>query len=331
MQLNLPRRRSSGFTLVELLVVIAIIGILVALLLPAVQAAREAARRMSCTNKLKQIGIAMHNHHDTYGYFPTGGDLPWPVITNYVDSNGTPFGSQKQGLGWCFQILPYMEQQAVHDLRSQPALESVVIEGYLCPSRRVHAKQADRALNDYAAATPAPDDIIEGFTQPDQEPHEDVFWKPRSGGTWTVSYNKEFNGIIVRSSYDYKKPNGPLTGNTPPVKIAHITDGTTNTLMVAEKRLDPHKYNTGDWHDDRGWTDGWDPDIMRCTGFPLDKDGPASGSRGYWFGSAHSGVMFGVFGDGSVHSINYNVDRVLFNRIGDRRDSENLPMNEVIN
>ena len=330
MQRNAPVRRSRGFTLVELLVVIAIIGILVALLLPAVQAAREAARRMSCNNKLKQIGVAMHNHHDTYLYFPTGGDVPWPVITHYLDGNDTPFESERQGLGWCFQILPYMEQQAVHDLRSQPAIEKVVIDGYLCPSRRVQAKQADRALNDYAAATPAPENIVRGLTG-NQEPHPDVFWQPQSSATWTVSFNKEYNGIIVRSSFNYHSPTSSLTGNTPPVKFAHITDGTTNTLMIAEKRLNPHNYTIGDWHDDRGWTDGWDPDIMRSTGFPLDKDGDASGNRGYWFGSAHSGVMYGLFGDGSVHSINYNIDRVLFNRLGDRRDGETLPLNEVIN
>src|SRR5512144_504946 len=93
-------RSRAAFTLVELLVVIAIIGVLVALLLPAVQQAREAARRMSCTNNLKQIGVALHNHHDVKLTFPPGG--------MQTGANGTPCYST-----WTIEILPFMEQQAI--------------------------------------------------------------------------------------------------------------------------------------------------------------------------------------------------------------------------
>src|SRR5205809_1964375 len=95
-----PRRPCFAFTLVELLVVIAIIGVLVALLLPAVQQAREAARRMTCVNNLKQIGIALHNHHDVKAYFPVGG-----MQTGH---NGTPCYTT-----WTIEILPFIEQQAL--------------------------------------------------------------------------------------------------------------------------------------------------------------------------------------------------------------------------
>ena len=93
-------KRLNGFTLVELLVVIAIIGILVGLLLPAVQAAREAARRMQCTNNLKQIGLAMHNYHDTYRSFPIGHHFPG-------QGNGT-------GWTWTYSILPFIEQSSLY-------------------------------------------------------------------------------------------------------------------------------------------------------------------------------------------------------------------------
>src|SRR5450432_2122552 len=116
-----------GFTLIELLVVIAIIGILVALLLPAIQAARESARRTECKNKLKQIGLAMQNHVDTYKVFPTGGAEYNPLISNYLDSSGKPYGPDKQGLGWAYQILPYMEEGAIKGITTNDQLQGKVI------------------------------------------------------------------------------------------------------------------------------------------------------------------------------------------------------------
>src|SRR5262245_56091327 len=101
-----PRR---AFTLVELLVVIAIIGTLVSLLLPAVQATREASRRTQCQNNLKQMWLAFHQHHDTLRFFPTGG---WDWITPPTYISGTPSTGRPQQAGWGFQILPYVEQTA---------------------------------------------------------------------------------------------------------------------------------------------------------------------------------------------------------------------------
>ncbi len=103
------RRNTNAFTLVELLVVIAIIGVLVSLLLPAVNAAREAARRTQCMNGTRQIGLAILNHESALSLFPSGRTVPWPKIEDY-SSNGRPFGAEQQGWSWAFQILPYLEE-----------------------------------------------------------------------------------------------------------------------------------------------------------------------------------------------------------------------------
>jgi len=300
--------RRSAFTLVELLVVIAIIGVLVALLLPAVQAAREAARRTQCINNLKQMGIAVHNHCDTYGVFPTGGNVPWPVVSDYFSNGGTgaPEGPDKQGMGWAFQILPYLEHGAIYNLRTQAAVESSFVKEYFCPSRRPKATQAGRYLMDYAASTPS----VTGLNA------SDSLWQ---GNIWAVPGTRMWDGVIIRASW---------FGNADPgsqkaMGFRGITDGTANVLMISEKCLKPENYQIGDWHDDRGWSDGWDPDIIRTTAdelVPDTKYRKTGTDVGYMFGSAHPGGVNALLADGSVRVVPYTIDRTMWDRLGNRQD-----------
>jgi len=150
-----PGRR-QGFTLIELLVVIAIIGVLIALLLPAVQKVRESANRVKCANNLKQFGLAFHNHHDTYGVLPDGGEH-WDANAyprTWVDADN-PCITPKQNWGWAYQILPFIEQENAWRNPDDHFVRNVTISLYFCPTRGLPRHQntslyGDSAMLDYA-------------------------------------------------------------------------------------------------------------------------------------------------------------------------------------
>ena len=127
-------------------------------------------------------------------------------------------------------------------------------------------------------------------------------------------------GVIIRASW---------FGNTDPgsmkaMGFKGITDGTSNTMMISEKRLKPENYLVGDWQDDRGWSDGWDPDVIRCTAAALGPDKKVSnggpGEVGYMFGSAHPAGVNVLVADGSVRVVMYNIDATMWDRFGNRGD-----------
>jgi prepilin-type N-terminal cleavage/methylation domain-containing protein len=351
-------QRRIGFTLVELLVVIAIIGILIALLLPAVQAAREAARRTQCKNHIKQMMLAMHNLEAAKKCFPSGGIAPYAAIENYLTDSkttpanpqGSPLGPDQQGMSWAYQILPYLEESAAYDLKKIDALGRIVIAAYHCPSKRGPTRHPvyDTELMDYAAAVPSRPrskfgavytytndsatwgtvgcelkefwGIVGGtirFEQPDIQ--------SRPANLLTNKSYVGYMGVIVRSDYCAScTPDKAHVGWYRRISFSQITDGSSNTMVLGEKRLRPSEYETGAWHDDLGWKEGWDPDTLRSTIclFGPDAEIVMGESFGYNFGAAHPGSMNAGFADASVHSIDYNIDRELLNRLGHRSDDE---------
>lgn len=330
----LVSRRRRAFTLVELLVVIAIIGILVALLLPAVQFARESARRTECANNLSQIAKAIHLHENSIRVLPTGGDMPWPNFASYRDANGHFFGPNMQGVGWAFQILPFYEnsnilmQRGVDDADTQAKIMGSPLPGYFCPSRRRNASQGARVLMDYAAASPS-------NTLTDTDDSNSQYNTMFRGYAFDIGQatNQTYNGVIVRTNWNVATGNS--VGSTSPITLSNIKDGTSSTILIGEKRLIPAQYVSGSWHDDRGWTDGWDPDIIRLTSAPFgsdyraqkDQDSGTVGDIGYHFGSAHASGMNTSFADGSVKFIPYTMNRYTFHRMGHRTDSQVIDMN----
>ncbi|MCI0684110.1 MAG: DUF1559 domain-containing protein [Gemmataceae bacterium] len=303
-----PGQFRRGFTLVELLVVIAIIGMLIALLLPAVQAAREAGRRTQCKNNLRQIALAFHNYHDIYHCFPNGG--------HYYDQTGITFDGPTprlppyQTAGWPYQILPFIEMSALYEQPSDDwgykagPTSSTLVPTYLCPTRHGGGAGArmrnGRAKIDYAGAIPGP------YTDP-----------PSVGGFHTIS--GDAGGIIVRQV---------TLGESFRISEGSVTDGLSNTILVGEKWQNVNYYGTddcpGDW---TGWIAGWTPDIIRTTGAPPEADGATDSKYGhslfkrhFFFGGPHPQTVQVALGDASVRSTVFNVDRVIWWRAGWRND-----------
>jgi prepilin-type N-terminal cleavage/methylation domain-containing protein len=146
----MPRPLRGAFTLIELLVVIAIIAVLVGLLLPAVQKVREAAARVQCSNNLKQIGLAFHNHHDAVGHFPKGGTHLPPAYPSSADTSADSPLTRELSWSWAYLILPYIEQDNLYKNTNSAAVRSTPVKLYYCPSRRAVQQYNGTAKIDYA-------------------------------------------------------------------------------------------------------------------------------------------------------------------------------------
>ncbi|MCA9233931.1 MAG: DUF1559 domain-containing protein [Planctomycetales bacterium] len=321
-----PRR--SGFTLVELLVVIAIIGVLVALLLPAVQAAREAARRAQCANNLKQLSLAMLQHESALGYLPAGG---WGG--DWVGDPDEGAGLNQPG-GWIFNTLPYLEQTAVHDIGSgltgldkRKALatrDAIALEPFNCPSRRPTTPFPNAQSKVPINSRYAPQHGRSDYAQNAGDIQKLEYWvldcSPR-----TVADGRKSDW---RPALDDHSGVG-FAGSI--VELRNITDGTSQTYSVGERFIEPQFYETGEAHaDDWPMYVGFQDDLYRSVWYdvespngeaylPLqDRDGIDGASER--FGSAHTGGCYIAMVDGSVSNVAYDIDAEVHRQRGHRSD-----------
>jgi prepilin-type processing-associated H-X9-DG protein len=308
--------------LVELLVVITIIGILIALLLPAVQAAREAAKRMQCGNNLKQMALGALTHESTHGWFPTGGWNGW-----YIGDPDLGF-DEKQCGGWIYNVLPYIEQQVFHDQGmglSASAKKAVWVKAVkepiatlFCPSRR---EPGAYPMGPYSTGT---DYFAAGGNLYRPTPailaRNDYAVNGGSTTMWAAERNGVYNGVGFYKSH---------------VRMAEITDGTSNTYLIGEKYVTPDYYKDGnDGGDNQCAYGGFDQDNCRWTWFDsaTPKGDPSNGSyrprpdTSGWvaspepFGSSHAGGLNMAFCDGSVRIISYEIDPEIHSYLGNRED-----------
>jgi prepilin-type N-terminal cleavage/methylation domain-containing protein len=292
------RKVRRGFTLIELLVVIAIIAVLIALLLPAVQQAREAARRTECKNKLKQIGLALHNYHDTFTVFcPSSFSI----------------GSR---LSWHYSILPYIDQAPLYNqaeaLNPPPTInytswasvfDPVKLPGYLCPSAH------NRNVNGYTADTTIQTVHYYGV----MGPKAPTGW-PYTYQCGTVSAAAECQVPAGAAHGGYSR-HGVLGRNTKN-GMRDIIDGTSNTLLVGE--ISSFKTKSGvDMGGYRRWYRGFDGTAnsgAKNVVYAINSKA-YNGSNDFndvSFGSNHVGGTHFLMGDGVVKFISENVDMVAY-------------------
>ena len=292
-------QRRSAFTLVELLVVIAIIGTLVALLLPAVQAAREAARRSQCVNNLKQIGLAVQMHHDTRKQFPTG-----------------RFAQEQQGPSWAFLLLPQLEHNVnyesydpklpVFDEANSDAMRTPV-ETFVCPSRRTPAADRD-------------------FDNNDQPP---VVVAAAPGGDYAANAGLHYRFGSTANPLEGKDPAlvaGPIHTRSR-VKARQVTDGLSQTMAIGEKHIptefaeDVPPEQEHQAAGDTAYFAGDRPETI----FAGTENGIAEGTgdtSSDKFGSEHSQLVHFVFLDGHVSPLQTSIDEEALKRLSTIADGQ---------
>jgi len=329
--------RTRGFTLIELLVVIAIIAVLIALLLPAVQQAREAARRTQCKNNLKQIGLAMHNYHDAFSLFPAssynlgiGGPAQYwtPLPPTYKNTNGMvmllPYLDQQplynrydqnQAGSWSYVYGAYTQAQQAGNANNNAPVTLTKLTVLLCPSDKGENKYP--AMNKYYSIS---DTVAGGFkTSYDFSSH------------YTDYYYGHYCPVNV------PKQQRPMFWADSDTEIASCSDGTSNTAMFWEQCLDKWNGVTGAWgyrcHVNIGIDGAWYGGINRWDyyrgiypGYPPEGPQGVPGRQGQWAtpGSMHTGGCHLLLADGSVHFLSENIDQVTLNQLSWMADGKRM-------
>lgn len=346
------RRHNFGFTLVELLVVIAIIGILVALLLPAIQAAREAARRGGCANNLKNLGLAALNHHDTQKHFPVS-----QGYANMPYNSEAPFGVNQPCVGWILNTLPQLEEQSLYDqFKAAGAFEgNYQVNHCIAPLANYGLASIKNGISSPALMKtqlsilqcPSDDSVRQLSTQQWEFQNcnvaltsykgvlDDAYVNELGGGTWKNDEPVEFQS----GNYTEPSPGGFTTQRDcsrdtrcrgfffrqsfqRPVKISTVTDGTSKSFMIGED-IPEYNYHSAAYYSNGDWSSCNTP-----PNYGVGQDPVVFASHWYdaqGFRSRHPGGLQFCCADGSVRFVTDNVDNILYRTSCTRNGNELVP------
>ena len=314
------KSRRKAFTLIELLVVIAIIAVLVALLLPAVQQAREAARRSQCKNNLKQLGVALYTYEETFKQYPVGTGIDGTAWCTTLGGGCVPWGAGRFNKGSHFvKMLGYLDQQSLYDkvdfngdvndffVNSSGAIyRRAVVPSLLCPSDTITVA-LDRAHTNYYFSMGAQ-------SIPAQ-------------GSWCALYPGNLNGPAGHgSSNDPSQISGMFGRYVWSARIADVTDGTSNTIAMGEGRPNCHDHGAQGWYHANGIWAATTPPInyQTCSGEPGFAANSCNANNvwmtSWGFKSRHVGGAQFVMGDGAVVFLSENIDYTTYQRLGCRND-----------
>lgn len=308
-------RQINAFTLIELLVSIAIMGLLVALILPAVQAARRAARRTECRNHLRQLGVGVHNFEATYQHYPSNG---WGFL--WIGDPDRGAGPRQPG-GWIYQLLPYIDGEPLASVGEglSPAQKPAALGDLLqeplpllrCPSRP--GRSISPANPDLLFRNAVPQTEV---AKTDYAINEGDFITDTREGPLTIEEGDDPN----YPWRDVSRATG-VSFLRSRVRPADVTDGTSNTYLIGEKYVSESGYTTADdAGNDQPLYSGVDVDINRWSiNVPLP-DGLSVQERR--FGSPHRGGCHFVFCDGSVREVSYLIDFNVHRHLGNRKDGQ---------
>jgi len=288
-------QKRAGFTLIELLVVIAIIAVLVALLLPAVQQAREAARRSSCKNNLKQLGLAFHNFNDTYRELPPGIRTAW-------------------GMSWTWDILPYLEQSAVYEIMpDDPLSDSGAWTGTDQRSLDlIRIARTDVAVFHCPSqpGRPIEENDVNGLTERVKNNYLASAGNAQTDNNGATGMDNS-DGMFTADRYNVTKPNQPK-------RLDDVIDGLSNTLMAAESIYLLDNAQGCDicdrflfYHMNSDSGNGSDfSEALGSTFYPINSKETNNTERELSYSSYHTGGVNALLGDGSVRFVSENIDLV---------------------
>jgi prepilin-type N-terminal cleavage/methylation domain-containing protein/prepilin-type processing-associated H-X9-DG protein len=324
----------GAFTIIELLVVIAIIGLLLALLLTAVQSVRETARRMQCSNNLKQLSLGILHHVESLQQYPTGG-WGW----HWIGDPNRGYGRRQTG-GWYFNILPFMEQNSLYKLardNDQNTITPQQMKGANamaktpwaianCPSRRPSITFAKPSKGTFVAFNAAENDADDNVSARgdyaincgDQN-FDEIFSGPE---TLAQGENPSYwDGMHESLNFDIRLCSG-ISFERSEIKPEQVRDGTSKTIMIGEKYINPDHYATGlENYDNESLYTGFNNDNYRSANSPPTKDRRGL-SDPLLFGSIHANSCNFVFCDGSGRTIRYDIDPTVCANLANRADGQ---------